>query len=163
MGGTVRTFLGVDVIPGLLPPQVRGEQPIEAECPSYSMIGTAETEKALEAARDLLLKAGFAWLDSPYARTPTQWREHGILVRDHIVGTPTLINIPQKLDPKTLSAIRKGIARYEHVPLTDLKERLSGESEIEFDEIGRAEWPEFESRASEFGLDVEFRNIRLHA
>jgi len=163
MGGTIRTFLGVDVIPGILPPLIRGDQPIEAECPSYSMIGTADTHKALEVARELLVEAGFAWLNDPYARTPTQWREHGILIRDHTVGTPALIGIPEKLDPKTLSAIRKGIVKFEHTSLSDLKTQLSGRSEIEFEEIGRAEWPEFESLASRAGLLVEFRNVHVNA
>ena len=45
----------------------------------------------------------------------------------------------------------------------DLKQRLPSNTEVELGQIGRAEWPEFESRARDSGLSVEFLNIRIHA
>jgi len=160
-GGQIRLWLSNDVRPGIVPPQVTGDKPIEGESPWFPA-DDDRLDEAITNAGEFLQSVGFRWLADPYAESPTEWRtSHGILTRDYREVSVVLTPIPDPLTPKDIATIRKAIPPLETQSLMDLRQLLSGQDEVYLDTISLADAIPLQTTASSSGINLELRDCTI--
>jgi hypothetical protein len=160
-GGLLRPFLSNDMLPGISPPQITGDQPIEAEAPWLNADDDRMLDVALADAGSMLRTVGFEWLNAPYSKSPTTWRsQHGLLTRDSRTVSVFISPLPT-LDPKAISSVRNAIPPLESRSLIEIREMLQGKNEFFVEKMQLAEALVVQQMAAARGIQVELRDCTI--
>lgn len=161
-GGLLRPFLSNDMLPGISPAQITGDQPIEAEAPWLNADDDRMLDVALADAGSMLRNVGFEWLHAPYSKSPTAWRsQHGFLIRDSRTVSVFISPLPATLDPKAISSVRNAIPHFEFRSLIELREMLQGKKEFFVETMQLAEALAVQQMAAARGIQVELRDCTI--
>ena len=159
--GQIRLWLSNDMRPGIAPPQVTGNRPIEGESPWFPADNDS-LDEAIADAGEFLQNVGFRWLANPYAESPSEWRtSHNLLTRDYRDVSVVLAPVPDPLTPKHIAAIRKAFPPLETQSLLQLRQLLTGQEEVHLDTIPLADALPLQNTASSNGVNLELRNCTV--